>query len=233
MSSTSVVFKVGGPSYVAGPSFDHQGPSGGSVANMDPHHDNADDEAPPTSEANKDKTAFKYVTDIAPILQATRRRQLRDETHSQTAAEAHSIQIPHLHDETPSQSDDVPPPPIVPASTKKTARASTPYREPPSTATIETHAVRLNKRQPSTSSSLHVTGVASRIRMRRSSRLQGGASQQSSSSRKVVIDLTAPEAGHGVRCSWGPPGRGGIQFMVLDVAPPGLGASKKGKAPAT
>ncbi|KAB1209840.1 hypothetical protein CJ030_MR6G026885 [Morella rubra] len=50
--------------------------------------------------------------------------------------------------------------------------------------------------------------------------------------KKVVIDLTAPEAEHGVRCSWGPPGHGGIQFRVLD-APSFLGTSKKGKAPTT
>ncbi|KAB1226498.1 hypothetical protein CJ030_MR1G014080 [Morella rubra] len=161
---------------------------------MDPDHD----EAPLTTKADKDQDGGKYLLIPDIYLVATRRRQLRDETHSQTIAEAHSIHIPHLRDETPSQSDDVPPPPIVPltrsrrlsqllgdnigeselaslhASRKKTAQAPTPYCEPPSMAPIETHTVRLNRRQSSTSSSLHVTGVASRIRIRRSSRLQAG-----------------------------------------------------------
>ncbi|KAB1209991.1 hypothetical protein CJ030_MR6G023540 [Morella rubra] len=185
--------------------------------------------------------------------------QIRDATPSQsmpgTHSTRHTMQIPHLRDEeSPSQSTGQPL--SVPltrsrrlsqllsgivevndnavaammASRKKTPRAQMPYKEAPTTESMVTHPARKNTKGPSTRSTLAATGIASRIQMRRSSRLQRFRSQGSSTSTKVVIDLTAPTTGVGVRCSWGPPGRGSVQFRVSQP-PPGIGPSDTGKAP--
>ncbi|KAB1203081.1 hypothetical protein CJ030_MR8G005531 [Morella rubra] len=150
--------------------------------------------------------------------------QIRDATPSQSMPSTHStrhtMQIPQLRDEeSPSQSTGQPL--SVPltrsrrlsqllsgivevndnavvamtASRKKTPRAQTPYKEAPATESMETHPARKNTKGPSTRSTLAATGIASRIRMRRSSRLQRFRSQGASTSTKVVIDLTAPTTG--------------------------------------
>ncbi|KAB1206757.1 hypothetical protein CJ030_MR7G013496 [Morella rubra] len=172
-------------------------------------------------------------------------------THSTT----HSIQIPHLRDEeTPSQSTGEPlSVPLtrsrrlsqllsgivevndnavaaVRVSRKKACRAETPYKEAPAAESLQMHPARKNP--PSTRSIVAATGIASRIRMRTSSRLQKFGSQGGSQSTPVVIDLTASKAGAGVRCSWGPPGRGGVQFRVSQP-PLGSGAADNDKAPLT
>ncbi|KAB1210290.1 hypothetical protein CJ030_MR6G024203 [Morella rubra] len=119
-------------------------------------------------------------------------------THSTT----HSIQIPHLRDEeTPSQSTGEPlSVPLtrsrrlsqllsgivevndnavtaVRVSRKKACRAETPYKEAPAAESLQMHPARKNP--PSTRSIVAATGIASRIRMRTSSRLQKFGSQGS------------------------------------------------------
>ncbi|KAB1206627.1 hypothetical protein CJ030_MR6G001569 [Morella rubra] len=117
-------------------------------------------------------------------------------------------------------------------SVKKTPRAQTPYKEAPPMESMETHPARKNTRPPSTTTTLAATGITSHIRMRSSSRLQRFESQVSSTSKPMVIDLTAPKTGEGVQCSWGPLVQGGVQFRVSQP-PPGFRPSDKGKAPVT
>ncbi|KAB1227983.1 hypothetical protein CJ030_MR1G002258 [Morella rubra] len=160
-----------------------------------------------------------------PITRATRKTQrgpqIRDATPSQSMPSTHStrhtMQIPQLRDEeSPSQSTGQPlSVPLtrsrrlsqllsgivevndnaVAAMTDVMPRAQTPYKEIPATESMETHPARKNTKGPSTRSTLAATGIASRIRMRRSSRLQRFRSQGASTSTKVVIDLTAPKQG--------------------------------------
>ncbi|KAB1219279.1 hypothetical protein CJ030_MR3G001238 [Morella rubra] len=118
----------------------------------------------------------------------------------------------------------------VRVSRKKACRAETPYKEAPAAESLQMHPARKNP--PSTRSIVAATGIASRIRMRTSSRLQKFGSQGGSQSTPVVIDLTASKAGAGVRCSWGPPSRGGVQFRVSQP-PLGSGAADNDKAPLT
>ncbi|KAB1206501.1 hypothetical protein CJ030_MR7G000043 [Morella rubra] len=122
-------------------------------------------------------------------------------------------------------------------SKNKGGKAQLPYREPPAVVdapnvvATETCPMRRSSTQPpALSRSLATTGIAARIRMRRSERLKGGVGSQVSSSSKppIVIDLAEPESGAGVRCSWGPPGVGGVQFRVSDH-PSGFGQCDKGR----
>ncbi|KAB1209289.1 hypothetical protein CJ030_MR6G024337 [Morella rubra] len=165
-----------------------------------------------------------------------------------TSSITQCIQIPHLRDEeTPSQSTGEPL--SVPLTRSRRLsqllsgivevndnavaavrpRAETPYKEAPAAESLQMHPARKNP--PSTRSIVAATGIASRIRMRTSSRLQKFGSQGGSTSTPVVIDLTASK-GAGVRCSWGPPGRGGVQFRVSQP-PLGSGAADNDKAPLT
>ncbi|KAB1223569.1 hypothetical protein CJ030_MR2G009166 [Morella rubra] len=190
--------------------------------------------------------------------QSQRGPEIRDEPPLQSTPvhiALHTIQIPHLRDEeTPSQSTGEPlSVPLtrsrrlsqllsgivevndnavaaVRVSRKKACRAETPYKEAPAAESLQMHPARKNP--PSTRSIVAATGIASRIRMRTSSRLQKFGSQGGSQSTPVVIDLTASKAGAGVRCSWGPPGRGGVQFRVSQP-PLGSGAADNDKAPLT
>ncbi|KAB1220294.1 hypothetical protein CJ030_MR3G019040 [Morella rubra] len=122
-------------------------------------------------------------------------------------------------------------------SKNKGGKAQLPYREPPAVVdapnvvATETCPMRRSSTQPpALSRSLATTGIAARIQMRRSERLKGGVGSQVSSSSKppIVIDLAEPESGVGVRCSWGPPGAGGVQFRVSDH-PSALDNAIKGK----
>ncbi|KAB1208220.1 hypothetical protein CJ030_MR7G012923 [Morella rubra] len=253
--------ELGGHSFdVGGPSFEVGGPSSRSYEDTEAADLEAEDEGldglfvtPPPSpngkddgvEAGKDDEPTGTRIRDEPPLQST------PSTHSTT----HSIQIPHLRDEeTPSQSTGEPlSVPLtrsrrlsqllsgivevndnavaaVRVSRKKACRAETPYKEAPAAESLQMHPARKNP--PSTRSIVAATGIASRIRMRTSSRLQKFGSQGGSQSTPVVIDLTASKAGAGVRCSWGPPGRGGVQFRVSQP-PLGSGAADNDKAPLT
>ncbi|KAB1209090.1 hypothetical protein CJ030_MR6G025964 [Morella rubra] len=246
--------ELGGHSFdVGGPSFEVGGPSSRSYEDTEAADLEAEDEGldglfvtPPPSpngkddgvEAGKDDANGdqKYVMNLHCNL-------------------PQSIQIPHLRDEeTPSQSTGEPlSVPLtrsrrlsqllsgivevndnavaaVRVSRKKACRAETPYKEAPAAESLQMHPARKNP--PSTRSIVAATGIASRIRMRTSSRLQKFGSQGGSQSTPVVIDLTASKAGAGVRCSWGPPGRGGVQFRVSQP-PLGSGAADNDKAPLT
>ncbi|KAB1225346.1 hypothetical protein CJ030_MR1G015714 [Morella rubra] len=206
--------------------------------------DEAPSQSTPSTRSTRKSQRGPEIRDEPPL-------QSTPSTHSTT----HSIQIPHLRDEeTPSQSTDEPLSVLltrsrrlsqllfgivevndnavaaVRVSRKKACRAETPYKEAPAAESLQMHPARKNP--PSTRSIVAATGIASRIRMRTSSRLQKFGSQGGSQSTPVVIDLTASKAGAGVRCSWGAPGRGGVQFRVSQP-PLGSGAADNDKAPLT
>ncbi|KAB1216603.1 hypothetical protein CJ030_MR4G025764 [Morella rubra] len=172
---------------------------------------------------------------------------------SEGEEDSRSIQIPHLRDEeTPSQSTGKPlSVPLtrsrrlsqllsgivevndnavaaVRASRKKACRAELHTRRPQ----LRSHGDASSKEEsPIYQKHSSCNRDCFSHTMRSSSRLQRFGSQGGSTSTPVVIDLTAPK-GEGVRCSWGPPGRGGVQFRVSQP-PLGIGASDKGKAPVT